>query len=209
MGAIYNHREDRSQLDPEEAILEKGTRWGCTTVMTKGTGLNDPAVSAERGDLRWTDSHNLEDPPNLTPRTKPPIAPVKTSIQGRREMALPNKDRTGLTGKSTPANHGYMRTHEPDRTPRGGREPRGNDGIRTYSLKIPYGHGENTEYETDSAWGARGHMVQSADSVDEGSEARFQRVLDSRNANHESKPDEALGGIDCGEEGTAPRGTSR
>ena len=46
-------------------------------------------------------------------------------------------------------------------------------------------------------------MVKSADSVDEGSEARSQPVPDSRTTSHEPEPEDALRGCNCGEEETA------
>ena len=66
------------------------------------------------------------------------------------------------------------------------------------SLRVPHGHGINTEREIDSAWGARGHMVQSADSVDEGTEVRDSIPPDIQDVNHEAELDKDLGGNDGG-----------
>ena len=96
MGTTYNRRKDRSQSRPRKATPEMQTRDGRTTGTTTGTELNDPAESAERGDLRWTDSG-----------TNIQTAPVKSSTQGWREMAQPNK--------------GDKQTHGPERTRRNAR----------------------------------------------------------------------------------------
>ena len=166
-----------SYSDPKLPAIE--------TLMAREKGMvsTHPSVDSEGRDRsRTNDPNDLEDPLDVTQRTKPPRVPIQTVIQMQATQRSLDGDGVEGPSKAVPGSHCTVRTRGLDRTPRRVCDFLWKGAPKEESPRSPKGRDTSTRRGVDSAWGARGHMSQSAYSSDSPGESCANRGAETRDS---------------------------
>ena len=163
-----------SKVAPAEIVMGKRLRGARSSITKDGMLTNNPSVNLEWKDW-WSKKEavmqgrypkDFEVSPGVTPHLKPLKVYTKVFTRSRTVKAPLRWDRTGAVREFLPSDQHIVTVHGAGRISRRNRKFLRADvpAMEEKGSRLPYDQDIGMECEADSAWGARGHMTQSADS---------------------------------------------